>query len=87
MRGGITTFVAMATALSVNAVVAFQVAPQVTWEQAMGIVVMQGLFILLPAATGVRTLIVNAIPRGISRMGSWRRYQQAEREPERGEPA
>ncbi|MBA0127103.1 NCS2 family permease [Haloechinothrix sp. YIM 98757] len=56
---------AMATALSVNAVVAFQVAPQVTWEQAMGMVVLQGLLILLLAATGVRTHIVNAIPRGM----------------------
>ncbi|TCP56940.1 AGZA family xanthine/uracil permease-like MFS transporter [Tamaricihabitans halophyticus] len=56
---------AMAAGLSVNAVVAYQVAPQVTWPQAMGLVVVEGLLILLLAASGIRTMIVNAIPRSL----------------------
>ncbi|ADD42224.1 NCS2 family permease [Stackebrandtia nassauensis] len=53
---------ALAAALTVNAVVAYQIAPQVTWPQAMGLVVIQGLVIVLLAASGVRTMIMNAIP-------------------------
>ncbi|MQA12381.1 MAG: NCS2 family permease, partial [Pseudonocardiaceae bacterium] len=42
-----------------------QVAPHVTWPQAMGLVVVEGLLILLLAASGIRTMIVNAIPRSL----------------------
>ncbi|MQA12488.1 MAG: NCS2 family permease, partial [Pseudonocardiaceae bacterium] len=56
---------ALAAGLSVNAVVAYQVAPHVTWPQAMGLVVVEGLLILLLAASGIRTMIVNAIPRSL----------------------
>ncbi|HZE39758.1 MAG TPA: NCS2 family permease [Stackebrandtia sp.] len=56
---------ALAAALTVNAVVAYQIAPQVTWPQAMGLVVIQGLVIVALAASGVRTRIMNAIPRDL----------------------
>lgn len=56
---------ALAAALTVNAVVAYQIAPMVTWPQAMGLVVIQGLVIIVLAASGVRTMIMNAIPRDL----------------------
>ncbi|WP_019630948.1 NCS2 family permease [Actinomadura atramentaria] len=53
---------ALASGLGINAVVAFQAAPQMTWAQAMGLVVLEGVVIVLLAVTGVRELIMNAIP-------------------------
>ncbi|CAM3373058.1 NCS2 family permease [Stackebrandtia soli] len=56
---------ALAAALTVNAVVAYQIAPSVTWAQAMGLVVIEGLLIVVLAATGARTAIMKAIPRDL----------------------
>ncbi|WP_289009248.1 NCS2 family permease [uncultured Thermomonospora sp.] len=53
---------ALAAGLGINAVVAYQAAPQMTWPQAMGLVVLEGLVIVLLAVTGVRERIMNAIP-------------------------
>lgn len=53
---------ALAAALTVNAVVAYQIAPTVTWAQAMGLVVLEGILIMVLAASGARTAIMNAIP-------------------------
>ncbi|POM24216.1 Guanine/hypoxanthine permease PbuG [Actinomadura rubteroloni] len=53
---------ALAAGLGINAVVAFQAAPHMTWPEAMGLVVLEGLVIVLLAVTGVRELIMNAIP-------------------------
>jgi AGZA family xanthine/uracil permease-like MFS transporter len=53
---------ALASGLGINAVVAFQAAPHMTWEQAMGLVVLEGVIIVLLALTGVRERIMNAIP-------------------------
>ncbi|MFC0039202.1 NCS2 family permease [Actinomadura rayongensis] len=53
---------AVAAGLGINAVVAFQAAPHMTWPEAMGLVVLEGLVIVLLAVTGVRELIMNAIP-------------------------
>ncbi|GAA0945975.1 NCS2 family permease [Nonomuraea longicatena] len=52
----------LAAGLGLNAVVAYQAAPHMTWAQAMGLVVLGGLVIILLAVTGMRTLIMNAIP-------------------------
>ncbi|WP_188193022.1 NCS2 family permease [Nonomuraea sp. SYSU D8015] len=52
----------LAAGLGLNAVVAYQAAPHMTWAQAMGLVVLEGLAIVLLAVTGLRTLIMNAIP-------------------------
>ncbi|WP_327103136.1 NCS2 family permease [Nonomuraea glycinis] len=53
---------ALAAGLGLNAVVAYQAAPFMTWPQAMGLVVLEGLIIIVLAVTGLRTLIMNAIP-------------------------
>ncbi|MBO2446283.1 NCS2 family permease [Actinomadura barringtoniae] len=53
---------AVAAGLGINAVVAFQAAPQMTWPQAMGLVVLEGIIIVLLAISGVRERIMNAIP-------------------------
>ncbi|NRQ38974.1 NCS2 family permease [Nonomuraea sp. NN258] len=52
----------LAAGLGMNAVVAYQAAPFMTWAQAMGLVVLEGLVIIVLAVTGLRTLIMNAIP-------------------------
>jgi AGZA family xanthine/uracil permease-like MFS transporter len=53
---------ALAAGLGVNGVVAFQMAPTMTWAQAFGLVVLEGLCIVIMAASGVRERIINAIP-------------------------
>lgn len=53
---------ALAAGLGVNGVVAFQMAPTMTWPQAFGLVVLEGVCIVLMAASGVRERIMNAIP-------------------------
>lgn len=52
----------VAAGLGLNAVVAYQAAPFMTWAQAMGLVVLEGLVIVVLAVSGVRRLIMNAIP-------------------------
>ncbi|PWD52578.1 permease [Serinibacter arcticus] len=55
---------AMAAGLGLNAVVAFGIAlmPDMTWADAMGIVVLEGLLILVLVLTGVRQAVFNAVP-------------------------
>ncbi|SDK89261.1 putative MFS transporter, AGZA family, xanthine/uracil permease [Actinopolyspora mzabensis] len=53
---------AMAAGLGVIPVVAFTVAPEMTWAQAMGLVVLEGVCIVLMAISGVRERIINSIP-------------------------
>src|SRR5690606_31092614 len=53
---------ALAAGLGLNAVVAYQAAPHMTWAQAMGLVVLEGVVIIVLAGTGLRNLIMNAIP-------------------------
>ncbi|MFF2652259.1 NCS2 family permease [Streptomyces sp. NPDC058045] len=53
---------ALAAGLSVSGVVAAQVAPQMTWPQAMGMCVAYGVVIMLLVVTGLREMIMNAIP-------------------------
>ncbi|TNY37309.1 NCS2 family permease [Thermomonospora catenispora] len=53
---------AMAAGLGLNAVLAFSVASGMSWEDAMGIVVLEGLIILLLVLTGFRTAVFHAIP-------------------------
>ncbi|MBN6052753.1 NCS2 family permease [Nonomuraea sp. RK-328] len=52
----------LAAGLGLNAVVAYQAAPYMTWPQAMGLVVLEGVVIIVLAVTGLRTIIMNAIP-------------------------
>ncbi|MEV6103774.1 NCS2 family permease [Streptomyces sp. NPDC051940] len=53
---------ALAAGLSVSGVLATQVAPSMTWPQAMGMCVIYGVVIMLLVATGLREMIMNAIP-------------------------
>ncbi|WP_216208887.1 NCS2 family permease [Amycolatopsis aidingensis] len=53
---------ALAAGLGVNGLVAFQLAPEMTWGQAFGLVVLEGVCIVLMAVSGVRERIINAIP-------------------------
>ncbi|MFD4859404.1 NCS2 family permease [Streptomyces atratus] len=53
---------ALAAGLSVSGVLATQVAPHMTWPQAMGMCVMYGAVIVLLVVTGLREIIMNAIP-------------------------
>jgi AGZA family xanthine/uracil permease-like MFS transporter len=55
---------ALATGLGLNAFVAFGIAklPQMTWADAMGLVVLEGLLITLLVLTGFRTAVLRAVP-------------------------
>jgi len=53
---------ALAAGLGVVPVVAYQAAPHMTWPETMGLVVLMGVIIVIMAATGLRTMIINAIP-------------------------
>jgi len=53
---------AIAAGLGLNAVVAFQLASQMSWPAAMGIVVLEGLVILLLVLTGLREAVMDTIP-------------------------
>nr|WP_236628804.1 NCS2 family permease [Cryobacterium roopkundense] len=52
-----------AAGLGINSFLAVSVVGQVTWQEAMGLVVINGLIIVLLASTGMRELIFNAVPR------------------------
>ncbi|MHC0430607.1 NCS2 family permease [Streptomyces sp. O3] len=56
---------ALAAGLSVSGVLATQVAPEMTWPQAMGMCVIYGVVIMLLVVTGVREMIMNAIPAAL----------------------
>src|SRR5699024_10627037 len=53
---------AFAAGLGINSLVAVTIVPQVTWPEAMGLVVIDGIIIVILAATGFRTSVFNAIP-------------------------
>jgi AGZA family xanthine/uracil permease-like MFS transporter len=53
---------AIAAGLGLNAVVAFQLAPLMSWPDAMGLVVLEGLLICVLVVTGLREAIMRAIP-------------------------
>jgi AGZA family xanthine/uracil permease-like MFS transporter len=53
---------AIATGLGLNAFVAFTLAPQMSWPEAMGLIVVEGLVVVLLAATGFRTAVFNIVP-------------------------
>jgi AGZA family xanthine/uracil permease-like MFS transporter len=53
---------AFAAGLGINSFLAFSVVGQVTWPEAMGMVVINGVIIVLLAATGLRRLIFDAVP-------------------------
>ncbi|MEV6604370.1 NCS2 family permease [Kutzneria sp. NPDC051319] len=56
---------ALATGLGLNSLVAVTIAPQVTWPEAMGLVLVEGLIIVLLVFTGFRTAVFNAVPAAL----------------------
>jgi AGZA family xanthine/uracil permease-like MFS transporter len=53
---------AMATGLGLNAFVAFSIASQMSWADAMGLVVIEGVIILVLVLTGFRVAVFRAVP-------------------------
>src|SRR5947199_2995183 len=53
---------AIAAGLGLDGVVAFQIAPTMSWPDAMGLVVIEGLGICVLVVTGLRQVIMDAIP-------------------------
>jgi AGZA family xanthine/uracil permease-like MFS transporter len=62
--GGFANFpLALATGLGLNAFVANTIARQSTWEAAMGLVVLEGILILVLVLTGFRKAVFHAVPQ------------------------
>ncbi|WP_442485614.1 NCS2 family permease [Aeoliella sp. SH292] len=58
--------IAMASGMGLNAIIAFGVAQQAgSWQAAMGLVVVEGLIILLLVLVGLREAVLEAIPRAL----------------------
>jgi adenine/guanine/hypoxanthine permease len=60
---------ALASGLGLNAFVTFGlvVTDKLTWEQAMGVIVAEGILITILVLTGVREAVLNAIPQDLKR--------------------
>ncbi|GAA3884987.1 NCS2 family permease [Streptomyces sedi] len=56
---------ALAAGLGINAMVAFQIAPRMSWPDAMGLVVLEGLLLCVISMTGFREAVMNAIPMAL----------------------
>jgi AGZA family xanthine/uracil permease-like MFS transporter len=63
LMGVVANFpLALATGLGLNAFVAFSIASGMTWADAMGLVVLEGLIILVLVLTGFRRAVFHAVP-------------------------
>ena len=63
LMGVVANFpLALATGLGLNAFVAFSIASQMTWADAMGLIVLEGLVILILVLTGFREAVFHAVP-------------------------
>ncbi len=56
---------AIAAGLGLNAVIAFQIAPLMSWPDAMGLVVLEGILICVLVVTGLREAVMHAIPSSL----------------------
>ncbi|MCW2788201.1 MAG: permease [Aeromicrobium sp.] len=64
LMGVVANFpLALAAGLGLNAFVAYSVASQMSWADAMGLVVLEGLVILVLVLTGFRKAVFDAVPR------------------------
>ncbi|WP_282771066.1 NCS2 family permease [Saccharomonospora viridis] len=54
---------AIAAGLGLNTLVAVSLAPMMTWPAVMGLVLVNGIVVLLLVVTGVRTMVFNAVPQ------------------------
>ncbi|HMU11905.1 MAG TPA: NCS2 family permease [Candidatus Nanoperiomorbaceae bacterium] len=57
--------IGLATGLGLNAILAYVLAPQMTWAQAMGLVVWEGVIITILVLTGFRRAVFRAVPRSL----------------------
>ncbi|MFT3970890.1 MAG: NCS2 family permease [Micropruina sp.] len=57
--------IGLATGLGLNAVLAYVLAPQMSWAQAMGLVVWEGVIITILVLTGFRQAVFRAVPRSL----------------------
>ncbi|GAA2743087.1 NCS2 family permease [Kitasatospora cinereorecta] len=57
--------IGLAAGLGVNTIVALQLAPRMSWPDAMGMVVLAGFAIMVLVATGLRERVMNAVPLGL----------------------
>ena len=55
----------IAAGLGLNALLAFSIAPRMTWPQAMGLIVIEGILIAILVVTGFRTAVFRAVPRSL----------------------
>ncbi|HEU5456320.1 MAG TPA: NCS2 family permease, partial [Nocardioides sp.] len=63
LMGAVANYpLALAPGLGLNAFVAFAIASQMTWADAMGLVVLEGLLILVLVLTGFREAVFHAVP-------------------------
>jgi AGZA family xanthine/uracil permease-like MFS transporter len=63
LMGMVANFpLALATGLGLNAFVAFSIASGMSWADAMGLVVLEGLIILVLVLTGFRSAVFHAVP-------------------------
>jgi len=63
LMGAVARFpLALAAGLGINALVAFEIAPKMTWADAMGLVVIEGLIIAVLVLTGLRHAVFRAVP-------------------------
>ncbi|MGH8968435.1 MAG: NCS2 family permease [Actinomycetes bacterium] len=66
LMGVVANFpLALATGLGLNAFVAFSIASQMSWADAMGLVVIEGLVILVLVLTGFRHAVFHAVPTAL----------------------
>ncbi|WP_305787670.1 NCS2 family permease [Symbioplanes lichenis] len=56
---------ALAAGLGVNALVAYEIAPEMTWADAMGLVVIEGVLIAVLVLTGLREAVFRAVPTAL----------------------
>ncbi|MCQ8769169.1 NCS2 family permease [Streptomyces telluris] len=59
--------IACAAGLGINAVVSLQLAPKMSWPDAMGMVVLAGLVLMVLVVSGLRQRVMDAIPGGLRR--------------------
>jgi len=66
LMGAVANFpLALATGLGLNTFVAVSIAKNSTWEQAMGLVLIEGILILILVLTGFRIAVFKAIPTSL----------------------
>ena len=66
LMGAVARFpLALAAGLGVNALVAYEIAPKMTWADAMGLVVIEGILITIMVLTGLRTAIFRSVPTAL----------------------